>query len=483
MIIATSAVSPGLEDTVTKPLRRDNSPFRNFAVVWAVASLFHMAHSGIFDTRLNLALLSIVALYVIFKPSMGGFVALVLLQLMDVLFRMPNVTNHWIFTAFVNITILQSIVYVIYKGRSFQVDDMDVYDTFAPMVRLEVIFLYFWAVFHKLNSGFFSPEVSCATELLRAQRMDGIISGFPQLLYLNAYFTIIIELGILLMLCFRRSRNAGVLIGLVFHLVLSYSSYNAFFDFTSMVAAVYFLFTTPEFNRSVDQWRKNITTSLKSIFSRYSRIKLIIVCATIAIVFAVIAVLNKILHDYTDFHLFFFWTLYGLILVFVLAKFLFVKKETQGLAQPFAPRSNWLLILPVIVFVNGMSPYLGLKTENSYAMFSNLRTEGGVTNHFLVPVSAQIFDYQKNVVEIVSSTDNNLQRLADEGQLMVLFEFRNYLQKNGPGEVVYNLNGKTNVYRKGQTEMAGALAPNSALLSKVMNFRTVGKEEPQPCAH
>lgn len=483
MMTATGAVKNGLSDIATKPLLRDNSPFRNFAIVWALASLFHMAHSGIFDTRLNLALLSIVALYVVFKRTFSGFIALILLQLMDVAFRMPNVTNHWLFTSLVNITILQSVLYVVYKRKSFDIDDMEVYDTFAPVVRIEVLILYFWAVFHKLNSGFFSPDVSCATELLRAQHLDGVLSSFPLLLYLNAYFTIIIELGILLMLFFRKTRNAGVLIGLLFHLVLSYSTYNAFFDFTSMIAAAYFLFTTPAFNKRVDQWRKNTTTTAKSFFSNYSVSKLLMVCMAVVIVFGIVSILNKILHDFKLFHLYFFWTLYGLILVYVLLKFLFVKGETDEIKSPFSLRSGWFIILPLIVFLNGTSPYLGLKTENSYAMFSNLRTEGGVTNHYIVPASFQVFDFQDNMVEIISSTDSTLQRVANDGHLMVLFEFRNHLQRSAPDEVVYRLNGKTEVFRKGETSMSGALQPNSGLLRRLMTFRTISKNDPQPCAH
>lgn len=480
---ATGVDKKGFTNIVTQPLQRGNSPFRNFTVAWAIASLFHMAHSGIFDTRLNLALLSIAALYVIFRPTLPGLIALILLQLMDVAFRMPDVTNHWIFTAFVNLTILQSVLYCVYKRKSFAVDEMDVFDTFAPAVRIEVLILYFFAVFHKLNSGFFSPEVSCATELLRAQHMGGILSTFPQLLSLNAYFTIAIELGILVMLCFRRTRHAGVFIGFLFHLVLSYSTYNAFFDFTSMILAVYFLFTSYDFNARVDEWKKNAGSKTKALFGIYSTARLIIVCGVIIFVVGILAGLNKILHDPAQFHLYFFWTLYGLVLTYLLAKFLFVKVEQSGIEKPFALRSSWLLILPVIVFLNGTSPYLGLKTENSYAMFSNLRTEGGVSNHFILPAEVQIFGYQKEMVEIVSSSDSKLQRLAEANQLMVLFEFRDHLQQHRPAEVVYRLNGQEKIFRKGETPMTGELSPNSVLLSRLMKFRTISKAEPQPCAH
>src|SRR5690606_38333670 len=142
---------------------------------------------------------------------------------------------------------------------------------------------------------------------------------------------------------------------------------------------------------------------------------------------------------------------------------LFIKRRTDE-ANAFVFRSKWFIVLPVIVFLNGASPYLGLKTENSYSMFSNLRTEGGETNHYLVPASVQIFDYQANLVEIVSSTDESLQRLVEANELMVLFEFKRYLRKYDVEEVVYRLNGKLDVYRKAETQMAGVLAPEPALL-------------------
>ena len=53
------------------------------------------------------------------------------------------------------------------------------------------------------------------------------------------------------------------------------------------------------------------------------------------------------------------------------------------------------MLLPVLVVLNGSSPYLGLKTETSFAMFSNLRTIGGLSNHLLVGAGVQVFDYQK----------------------------------------------------------------------------------------
>jgi hypothetical protein len=61
----------------------------------------------------------------------------------------------------------------------------------------------------------------------------------------------------------------------------------------------------------------------------------------------------------------------------------------------------WLI--PVIALVNGATAYLGLKTVANYSMFSNLRTEGGQTNHFLVPAGRLfVAGYQDDLARVES---------------------------------------------------------------------------------
>ena len=206
--------------------------FKIFCVLWAIATLFHMAHSSVFDVQLNLALLTLAGFYAIFRPSMTSFIALITLQIFDAAFRMPFTTNHWIFTAFANMTMLYVLLFLILRFRSFNIKPDNFYKTFAPVIRVELIILYFFTVFHKLNAGFFAPDTSCATYLLQAQQIDHIIPLNRNIYVINAYFTLIVETSIPLLLCFRRTVNLAVLIGLFFHCVLSYSSYNAFYDFS-----------------------------------------------------------------------------------------------------------------------------------------------------------------------------------------------------------------------------------------------------------
>ncbi|MBT1695720.1 hypothetical protein KK083_02450 [Fulvivirgaceae bacterium PWU4] len=457
--------------------------FEIFSALWAIATLFHMAHSGIFDSRLNYALLTLAALYVVFRPSLAGFILLISLQLFDAVYRMPLTTNHWIFTAFVNLTILQTIVYLVVRNRSFDLSGGDLLKTFAPVVRAEVIILYFFTFFHKLNAGFFSPATSCATDLLKAQHIDTIIPMNDTLIAFNAHFTIVIEFLIPLFLCFRRTRHAGILAGLFFHAVLSYSSYNAFYDFSSMMFALYFLFAGDGFSQSIVQTFGSLRSMARRVLKprHYSMGKLVFTACSFLVALAVVYWLTTRLAGFKSFHLYFFWTIYSSLFVYCFVMFMLSGSRTTRQIPAFMLPHRSFLILPCIVFLNGASPYLGLKTENSFAMFSNLRTEGGVSNHYVVPAGLQIFSYQKDVVEIISSSDPYLQQLADQQKLLVLFEFCNYVHNRNPTEVVYLLNGERKIFRRGMA--ATALPKNSYLLAKLMKFRAFSKHEPQPCSH
>lgn len=459
--------------------------FKVFAMLWAIASLFHMAHSSVFDTQFDFALLTLAALYVIFRPSMGGFLLFITLQMFDAFFRMPFTTNHWIFTAFVNVTIIHSLIYLIIRQRSFQINSGDLLKTFAPLVRIELVVLYFFAVFHKLNSGFFA-DGSCATDLLRAQNIDNYISLSPSFYKLNAYLTLLIESLIPLLLCFRKTRTFGILLGVIFHCVLAYSSYNAFYDFSSMVFAVYFLFTLPELSVRIIDHLKTIKTKIVRMASPkdFGYAKLAARIAVFVLGLGIIYILTKKLNDFKSIHLYFFWTVYSAIYLYIFIRNQFFGRHASSVEiQPGHFRVvHWsLLLIPVLVFINGTAPYLGLKTENSYAMFSNLKTEGGTSNHFIVPASTQVFNYQKDVVDVVSSSDPNLQKIANANLSMVWFEFQNYLNEHRPSEVRYTRNGNHAVYRKSDPKTHPG--KNNYVVSKLMKFRPFNKEGAQPCAH
>lgn len=460
---------------------RASLQFRIFAMLWAVATLFHMAHSSLFNTQFNFALLTLTALYVIARPGVPAFILLIVLQVFDALYRMPFASNHWVFTAFVNLTILHAYIYQMVVNRSLMIPGGKILDSFAPLVRIEVIVLYFFAVFHKLNAGFFAPDTSCAFDLVKAQHLDDFIPLAAQFYKWNPYFTILAELAIPVLLCINRTRYFAIFFGLFFHGVLAFSSYNAFYDFSSMIVAAYFLFTNPKLSESIVRVAGELRIRTENYFQSYSALKIGMVVMCLAVGAGFLFVLNQRIDSARTVHL----MLWGIYCFIILVSFLlfWLTGMTEGTRISFSSLHWSLLLLPVIVFANGMSPYLGLKTENSYAMFSNLRTEGGLTNHFIVPPGLQMFNFQKDVVEILSSTDKGLQDLADRKKAIVLFELKNHIQNRKPQRVDYLLNGEQKVYERSDLSTHAAVQPNPFLLTRLMRFRTFSKTEPQPCSH
>lgn len=457
--------------------------FKIFAILWAIASLFHMAHSNTFALYLNFALLTLAAVYVIFRPNTASFVVLLLLQLFDAFYRMPFTTNHWIFTAFVNLTILQVLLYIVWTNRSLKVNEDMFFESFAPLVRIEITTLYFFAVFHKLNSSFFNPEYSCATDLLKAQHIDSWMPLSNAFYKWNAYFTIIIESLIPISLWFRYTRTLGVVLGIFFHCVLSYSSYNAFYDFSSMVLALYFLFISPRFSEWLFKQYQRLKGTIQKFALAFSMSKFIAIVAILLAGLVLLYVANKKLNTYQSVHLYFFWTSYSIVFASLFVWFALLHREHEQKKIEVKVWHWTFVMLPIIVFLNGVSPYIGLKTENSYAMFSNLRTEGGITNHFIMLPSLQIFNFQKDIVEIISSTDPRLQELAAARKGMVLFEFTNYVNEKRPEKVEYKVNGKARVYKRSDKVSHTLLPPNPYVLAKLMKFRPFHLYGPQPCMH
>ncbi|NTS39505.1 hypothetical protein HRG84_01190 [Flavisolibacter sp. BT320] len=458
--------------------------FRYFTVLWSLATLFHMAYSNAFDDSIHHIFLSVAAVFLFFRPGhLTGFFALILLQLADVIFYMPGISNHWLFTAFVNLSILHAALYLVIKKKQFSIDKGELYDVFGRMVRIEVVILYFYAVFQKLNAGFFTPETSCASVLLDAQNLDWLFPVTPQMKFINAYFTLFIEGLIPVLLCIRKTRNFGILVGLVFHCILGYSSFNAYYDFSSMVFALYFLFAPASFSRFLSKIVGSIRAS--SLFQpKFSYRKLVLVMGTVAAVVGAVLILSKKLPDYKSFHLYLFWTVYSTLFILLFLAYMLSDKTPRPQLSFALPQWS-LAILPVIVFLNGLSPYLGLKTENSYAMFSNLRTEGGISNHYIMPASLQIFDFQKDLIEIVSSTDPVLAKIANENKLMVYFSFKEIVAIRRPQRVEYLLNGQPKLFDL-QTAIETndpLLKKNSLLLRNLFAFRLINKYDPQPCAH
>jgi hypothetical protein len=168
--------------------------------------------------------------------------------------------------------------------------------------------------------------------------------------------------------------------------------------------------------------------------------------------------------------------------------FFVISLRSHGRERPgeshmlFASQYPSLAIVPVLLFLCGFAPYIGLKTETSFSMFSNLRTEGDKTNHLFIPTILQIFDFQKDLVEVTSSSDEFLQQLADNRQVIPYFEFKDHVTPRKDVSVSFIRGGAEFTYSqiRDSSELSRGIP---YFLRKILYFRPIDKDGPQKCIH
>jgi hypothetical protein len=417
--------------------------------------------------------------------------------------EMPHTSNHLFLSGLVGALGLLAI------GRSLlrsprAPDSGALVREFAPPARATLLLVLFFAGFGKLNADWFRPEVSCGAEFYRA--VVGRVPLLPDAGW--AEWTAIlgaigIELVVPFLLLSRRFRLAGILLTLVF---LYAVGITGFFNFAAITAALLFLFApanTGELLRAGCE-RRPLCARIQSLagspgLRRASRIGVTVV-AGMAVVVALarpwagyvaepmlVRELSGGRRPALSYAFEAAWWVYGVGLVAALL--IAVRAGTPRwpdartlLAHP-APA---LALLPFLVLLSGISPYLGLKTEISFAMFSNLRTEMG-SNHLVVRRSIDLLGLQSELVTVESSTDPELQQIAERGYLVPLSEFRAYVQArtraSGPDfAVTYVREGRRRAVERAGRDPELA-RPASILARTLVAFRPVSPEGPSPCRH
>ncbi|MGB7158063.1 MAG: hypothetical protein WBD40_08355 [Tepidisphaeraceae bacterium] len=193
---------------------------------------------------IGLALWVVAAIALLRPGSLRWFTALLVCHLVYELPALPKTANHTLLTIFINVTMLAVIVTHAARSRGLHDRDVDAFfPQMAALLRLQVLAMYFFVVLHKLNSDYFDPAYSCATQLYADIVKDH--SFLPSGAWtdpLSIYGALACEAAIPLLLIFPRTRLAGVGLGLLFHFMLSPHPNRFIYSFSAMLYAAYFLF-------------------------------------------------------------------------------------------------------------------------------------------------------------------------------------------------------------------------------------------------
>jgi hypothetical protein len=392
--------------------------------------------------------------------------------------------NHGLMMAFMNLAILASIAWCWIERKRASAyattapDPEILIDTFGPALRLSLIILYFITFFHKLNSDFIDPDVSCAGVLLGwINRSYRILPLEKWAVVISIWASLAVELMVPLLLCFRRTVYFGLAIGTAFHLLLS--QYGGLHGFAAMLFACYFLFLPSAFTVGAAQRLSALFRELG--WPALHWVGLPLVALLVLVVGKALGHFFGINYTYRGL---LFWDAWLLAVIVVfgreLARVWNVPTDVH-LRQRWAP----LWVIPLLVFLNGVSPYVGLKTETSWAMYSNLRTEMQ-SNHLIVPASAKIFGYEDDLVEILDTSLPALKEYVGGDVQLTFFEFQRICSSATKHfHVSYRRNGKDRTL-----EVVDGVASDPAichahawLVGKLLRFRPVDTGAHASCRH
>jgi hypothetical protein len=277
------------------------------------------------------------------------------------------------------------------------------------------ILTYFFSFLHKLNSDYISIRHSCGTQLGDFYCWDRKIehAGVRRAVYLlSIYGTLIVEGLMPVCLLVPQLLPVGLLLGLTFHFTLGLLGIINFS--TVMYAGLLTFLPEPTLVRVADAvaalgWPTIALCSTLSLLAvwfltpRYANRHCPYVSRRPAWVLqSVFGVISAML-------------LMGSFCLFGLESVERISWSSLGRAEQL------LLVFFLLAFsVNGLSPYLGLKTEFSFAMFSNLRYEPW--RHLLYPSSWRPFNLSSYVeIERLEGLPDDKQLKETSATKMVLF--------------------------------------------------------------
>lgn len=481
---------------------RPDPRLRMLSLLLAVASLTHMVS---FPWWLGLlsgqALLAATLLLLFFPQASVVLFGFLVASLVYWFGRLPAVPNHILFEMLVHLTLVAtlltaaaSVAWRSWRRRDEGAASLPIvasltFEQARPLIIVELVVMYLYTVIHKLNDDFLNPAVSCAVSM--HHELAAVVPGVPDgewTWWPTILGTLAIELAIPLLFLSRRTRTAGLLLGLVFHHFLALHPHGGIYSFSGLLFALYALLLPDDVLRRIgDRW---LSVPLGAR-----------VVAMLAVVGGFAATVFLQLSAYREGGGFmaanvigyYAWLPLALMIAGVYAVALLSSRPqsdapdaasagSQAAARPWRP----LWVFPALVLINGACPYLDLKTTTAFSMFSNLRTEDGHNNHFFLP-RLPLFGYQDDLVEVVQANDPRLAGLARSGDLLPWFEFRRIASATRPNTVIRcRRNGEElRLSRDDDSAVSReAFTPHPWWMAKLLVFRPIRPfGEPMTCRH
>ncbi len=391
-------------------------------------------------------LVGVLGVLLLVCPGRFIFISGAVATLLSALAEIPILGNHWLLAGFA------SAVVILTLGRGAAL---------VSGLRWLLVVFYGFAAFAKLNRAFLDPISSCAVfyldQNLRSWGLP-IVSTASPLAHMATWLTVAAELSVVPLLIWKRTRWLGVLVGSVFHGLISLDLGQHFYDFT---AVLYFLFAG--------------FIEIDEEAAAGARGPLIVkwLVAPVSLVLVVLAVtpLTSMASTIMPIAPFVLWVPFvASWLVFVLRR-----RRQAWVDWKLSPA---VAVVVVIAFLNGLTPYLELKTAFSFNMYSNLLTAQGETNHLLIPRTFPLRNGYEGPVEIIESSDEGLELYRERGYLIAYPQFQQYLVGRSVA-VTYARDGVVSIVSN-SAEVEG-LATTGPWWWRWMPLRSLDERSPPRC--
>lgn len=467
------------EEAAVRPNQTDALSL--FAVMWALAALWHLLGNPTGAPWWSQTVLVLGAGAVLLRPGAPlPLAALAGAGILTAWGEAPVLGNHWLLAGFVDLAILGTVAAAAVRRRLLHRTELA--ERLFPVARLCLLGFYAFAAFAKLNSAFFDRRVSCApfyfqesTDSLGLGGLDLTRSMAVQ--HAVIWGTVLVELSVPLLLALRKTRHLGVVVALVFHAVLALDRAHQFFDFSSVLAALFVLFLPPSAGSWVVERIGSMRARLALEHDRLpERVHLGLVAVPVAA--GLLAAFDELSVARARGVGWWPWQLYSAAVIG--AVIVFLRQHRPAPAVRLRPHHLAFAVVPLLVVVNGLTPYLEVKTGYGWNMYSNLRTVDGESNHLLVRRTLPLTDEQADVVRILSTSSPDLARYAERGYGLTWRQLRSYLSRHPDVAITYQRGSET-VSVRHASDRAELVEPVPQWREKVQLFRPVDLQEPERC--
>lgn len=471
-----------------------------FSHAWAAQSLVQLVffHSVWFEQGVILGYIfaALAILVFMFPGRVWLFGAMIFASIVYFVSQWPFVVNHIFIDTFMSASMLAALIWMVLHFKRRQIPfDRDLadawFDKFAPVCGAAFAFMYFSIIVSKLNTDFFNLDISCLAGMIEeAHDRRPLLSPLLSIASVEFFFWffIVAEALLPLMLAIRKTRLLAFYFGVPFHVLLGLMGH---WPFSSFMIALYVLVAAPalvDVLGKVTDWADRLRNKFVPAVSPTLGF------AIVSGLFLASAWVIKPSWAWL------IWTL-GVATALLCAT---VREHIKhglfagtGVSPMWTSKPGFLWVFFVLVVLNSLSPYVGLKTQTNVAMYSNMRTEGGVNNHMFMP-RFPLFDIQDDLVEIVASNNANIEDLKTHparygfgGQDFDVYVNYFELRRSVAGledrdlEITYIRDGKQKTFKRGESNEADPdldIAP-SIWMQKALYFRPVFKGDLSYCLH